>query len=158
MPRATIPKRDSLSLGATRHPDGGPPNNWLSHFGGSGWEWDESTGQYYYHAFLKEQPDSTGAGRWSQQCTTRCVSGSRARVDGFRVDVIWQLIKDEQLRDNPPNPGFAEGMWPYERLLPLYTTDRLQIHEVIAALRRVIDEYDDRRDLSANRAAGDLLS
>src|SRR5207237_9529979 len=37
--------------------DGGPPNNWLSHFGGNAWEWDEATGQYYYHAFLKEQPD-----------------------------------------------------------------------------------------------------
>src|SRR5690348_14408148 len=38
-------------------PDGGPPNNWLSQFGGSAWEWDSASGQYYYHAFLKEQPD-----------------------------------------------------------------------------------------------------
>ena len=138
------PKRDWY-LWRDPAPDGGPPNNWLSHFGGSGWEWDESTGQYYYHAFLKEQPDLN----WRNPAVVAAMHDALrfwlARgVDGFRVDVIWQLIKDEQLRDNPPNPGFAEGMWPYERLLPLYTADRPEIHEVIAALRRVIDEYDDR--------------
>ncbi len=65
-------------------------------------------------------------------------------VDGFRVDVIWHLIKDDQFRDNPPNPGFAEGMWPYTRLLPVHTADRPEIHDVVAGLRRVIEEYDER--------------
>src|SRR5690606_16705093 len=50
------PKRDWY-LWHDAKPDGSPPNNWLSVFGGSAWQWDEATGQYYYHAFLKEQPD-----------------------------------------------------------------------------------------------------
>ena len=55
------PKRDWY-LWHDPPPGGGPPNNWLSNFGGSAWEWDEPTGQYYYHSFLKEQPaTSTGA-------------------------------------------------------------------------------------------------
>ena len=115
------------------------------HFGGSAWEWDEATGQYYYHAFLKEQPDLN----WRNPAVVAAMHDALRfwldrGVDGFRVDVIWQLIKDEQFRDNPPNPGYAEGMRPYERLLPLYTADRPEVHEIIAGLRRVIDEYDDR--------------
>ena len=50
------PKRDWY-LWRDPAPDGGPPNNWLSQFGGSAWEFDQHTGQYYYHAFLREQPD-----------------------------------------------------------------------------------------------------
>ncbi len=52
----TDPKRDWY-IWRDPAPDGGPPNNWLSEFGGGAWEWDEATGQYYYHAYLKEQPD-----------------------------------------------------------------------------------------------------
>ncbi len=126
-------------------PGGGPPNNWLSHFGGSGWEWDEATGQYYYHAFLKEQPDLN----WRNPEVVAAMHAAmrfwlERGVDGFRVDVIWHLIKDDQFRDNPPNPGFAEGMWPYTRLLPVFTADRPEIHDVIAGLRRVVDDYDER--------------
>ncbi len=126
-------------------PGGGPPNNWLSHFGGSGWEWDEATGQYYYHAFLKEQPDLN----WRNPAVVAAMHDAmrfwlERGVDGFRVDVIWHLIKDDQFRDNPPNPGFAEGMWPYTRLLPVFTADRPEIHDVIAGLRRVVDDYDER--------------
>jgi alpha-glucosidase len=65
-------------------------------------------------------------------------------VDGFRVDVIWHLIKDAEFRDNPPNPDYVPGRPPHERLLPLYTTDRPEVHDVIAGLRRVVDEFDDR--------------
>ncbi len=68
----------------------------------------------------------------------------RRGVDGFRVDVMWHLIKDELLRDNPPNPDFANGDQPYTRLLPLYSTDRPEVHEVIAEMRQVMDEFDDR--------------
>ena len=126
-------------------PDGGPPTNWLSVFGGSGWQWDEATGQYYYHAFLKEQPDLN----W-RNAEVRGAMHDAMRfwldrgVDGFRVDVIWHLIKDDQWRDNPVNPGFAPGMPPYDRFLPVYTTDRPEVFEVVAGLRRVIDEYDGR--------------
>jgi alpha-glucosidase len=138
------PKRDWY-IWRDPAPGGGPPNNWLAHFGGGGWEWDAATGQYYYHAFLKEQPDLN----WRNPEVVRAMhDGMRfwldRGVDGFRVDVIWQMIKDDQFRDNPPNPGWAEGMWPYERLLPVYTADRPEILEVVAGLRRVVDEYDER--------------
>ena len=126
-------------------PDGGPPNNWLSEFGGSAWQYDAATGQYYYHAFLAQQPDLN----WRNPDVRRAVYDAmrfwlRKGVDGFRVDVIWHLIKDEQFRDNPPNPGYREGRPPHERILTRYSTDQPEVHEVIAEMRRVIDEFDAR--------------
>src|SRR6185369_8350807 len=86
--------------------DGGPPNNWLSEFGGSAWEYDDTTRQYYYHAFLAQQPDLN----WRNPEVRRAIYDVmrfwlRNGVDGFRVDVIWHLIKDPAFRDNPPNPN-----------------------------------------------------
>ena len=68
----------------------------------------------------------------------------RKGVDGFRVDVIWHLIKDAEFRDNPPNPHYLEGRPPHEKILTQYSTDQPEVHEVIAEMRRVIDEFDDR--------------
>jgi alpha-glucosidase len=126
-------------------PDGGPPNNWMSNFGGSAWQLDERTGQYYYHAFLKEQPDLN----WRNP-EVRAAMHDVLRfwldrgVDGFRVDVLWHLIKDDECRDNPPNPGYGPGQPPHHAHAPLYTTDRPEVQQVVTGLRRVIDEYDDR--------------
>jgi alpha-glucosidase len=58
--------------------------------------------------------------------------------------VIWHLIKDDQFRDNPLNPGFHPERPPHERLLPLYTADQEEVHGVIAEMRGVVDEFDDR--------------
>jgi len=125
--------------------NGGPPNNWLSVFGGSGWQWDEATGQYYYHAFLKEQPDLNWRNPKVRDAMHDAMRFWLDRgVDGFRVDVIWHLIKDDRWRDNPLNPGFAPGMSPYNRLLPVYTADRPEVLDVVAGLRRVVDAYDER--------------
>ncbi|HAP12503.1 MULTISPECIES: alpha-amylase family glycosyl hydrolase [unclassified Afipia] len=125
--------------------EGGPPNNWLSEFGGSTWEFDAHTGQYYYHAFLRSQPDLN----WRNPEVRGAMHDVmrfwlRRGVDGFRVDVMWHLIKDDVLRDNPPNPDFVPGQQPYEQLIPLYSTDRPEVHDVVAELRQVIDEFDDR--------------
>jgi len=65
-------------------------------------------------------------------------------VDGFRVDVLWMLIKDDQFRDNPVNPGYVPGESSYKRLLPLYTANRPEVHAVIAEMRGVMDAYQDR--------------
>jgi alpha-glucosidase len=125
--------------------DGGPPNNWLSVFGGSAWEWDEASRQYYYHAFLKEQPDLNWRNREVRAAMYDVLRFWLERgVDGFRVDVIWHLIKDEQFRDNPPNPEYRLGQQPYARLDPVYTTDRPDVHEVIGEMRQVVDSYEDR--------------
>jgi alpha-glucosidase len=126
-------------------PDGGPPNNWLSEFGGSAWQFDAQTGQYYYHAFLAQQPDLN----WRNENVRAAIHDVMRfwlirGVDGFRIDVIWHLIKDAEFRDNPPNPAYVPGRPPHERLLPLYTTDRPEVQDVIAGLRRVVDEFDDR--------------
>jgi len=125
--------------------DGGPPNNWVSEFGGSAWQYDPLTKQYYYHAFLAKQPDLN----WRNPAVRYAIHEVmrfwlRKGVDGFRVDVIWHLIKDASFRDNPPNPNFVQGMPPNEKLLPLYTTDQPEVHEVIAEMRRVIDEFSSR--------------
>ena len=125
--------------------EGGPPNNWLSEFGGSTWEFDAHTGQYYYHAFLRSQPDLN----WRNPEVRGAMHDVmrfwlRRGVDGFRVDVMWHLIKDDLLRDNPPNPDFVPGQQPYEQLIPLYSTDRPEVHDVVAELRQVIDEFEDR--------------
>ncbi|HEY2136576.1 MAG TPA: alpha-amylase family glycosyl hydrolase [Xanthobacteraceae bacterium] len=125
--------------------DGGPPNNWLSEFGGTAWQPDERTGQSYYHAFLAQQPDLNWRNPKVRAAIHDVMRFWLARgVDGFRVDVIWRLIKDDQFRDNPPNPEFAPGRPPHERLLQVYTADRPEVHEVVAELRRVVDEFDDR--------------
>ena len=138
------PKRDWYIWRDGRD-EGGPPNNWLSEFGGSSWEFDERTEQYYYHAFLRAQPDLN----WRNPEVRHAIHEVmrfwlRRGVDGFRVDVMWHLIKDDLLRDNPPNPDFTPDRQPYERLLPLYSTDRPEVHAVVAEMRQVIDAFDDR--------------
>ncbi len=126
-------------------PDGGPPNNWLSVFGGSAWELDAATGQYYYHAFLKEQPDLNWRNPEVRKAMLDVLRFWFDRgVDGFRIDVLWHVIKDAKLRDNPENPDFRAGGNPYHRLLPVYSTDQPEAHDVAAEMRRVADAYDDR--------------
>ncbi|HET9956069.1 MAG TPA: alpha-amylase family glycosyl hydrolase [Polyangiaceae bacterium] len=125
--------------------DGGPRNNWLSAFGGSAWEYDEATGQYYYHAFLKEQPDLN----WrNPQVRAAMYSAMRfwldRGVDGFRVDVLWHLIKDAQFRDNPVNPDYVQGDIPYNSLVPAYSTDQPEVHEIVREMRQLVDSYPNR--------------
>ncbi|GGC11758.1 alpha-amylase [Novosphingobium endophyticum] len=125
--------------------DGGPPNNWVSNFGGSAWEFDEETEQYYYHAFLQEQPDLN----WRNPEVRAAMSDTLRfwldkGVDGFRVDVIWHLIKDEQFRDNPPNPAWEPGQPEIDRFLQVHSADQPHVREVIAELRDVIEEYENR--------------
>jgi alpha-glucosidase len=125
--------------------DGGPPNNWLSNFGGGGWEWDAATAQYYFHSFLKEQPDLDWRNPAVRQAIYDVLRFWLDRgVDGFRVDVIWLLIKDDQLRDNPVNPAFRPGEASQNRLLSLYTADRPEMQEIVAEMRDVLDAYDGR--------------
>jgi alpha-glucosidase len=136
------PKRDWY-LWHDPAPDGGPPNNWLSNFGGSAWEWDAATQQYYYHSFLKEQPDLN----WRNPEVVAAMHEVlrfwlRKGVAGFRIDVLWMLIKDDQWRDNPPNPAYQPGMPRFQSQLPLYTTDRPEVQDIVEGLRAVADEFD----------------
>lgn len=121
------------------------PNNWLSHFGGSGWEHDEKTDQYYYHSFLKQQPDLN----WRNPEVKAAMFDAlrfwlKKGVDGFRVDVMWLMIKDDQFRDNPPNPGYRLGQASNNRQLPTYNSDRPEVHDLVAEMRAVVDEFPQR--------------
>ena len=138
------PKRDWYIWKDAR-PGGGPPNNWMSHFGGSAWERDEASRQYYYHAYLKPQPDLN----WrNPEVRTAMYDVLRfwmeLGVDGFRVDVIWHLMKDSDFRDNPPNPDYRQGQPEIDRWLQVHSADRPDVHEVIEEMRAVVDEYPHR--------------
>ncbi|MGA0594201.1 alpha-amylase family glycosyl hydrolase [Enterovirga sp. CN4-39] len=138
------PKRDWY-IWRDPKPDGSPPNNWVSNFGGSAWQFDEATGQYYYHAFLKEQPDLNWRNPELRQAMHNVLRFWLDKgVDGFRVDVIWHLIKDAQFRDNPRNPAWHPDRPEIESLLQVHSNDQEEVHDVIAGMRRILDEYKDR--------------
>lgn len=139
------PKRDWY-VWADAAEDGGPPNNWLSRFGGSAWAWDDATQQYYYHAFLREQPDLN----WRNAGVRRAMADvlrfwSRRGVDGFRVDASAVLLEDELLRDDPPDPKYdPKTTPPPQRLTRVFTDDRPETMDCLAELRAVIDEFPQR--------------
>ncbi len=126
-------------------PDGGPPNNWRSMFGGIGWEWSPARGQWYYHAFLKEQPDLN----WRNPKVVAAMHDVLRfwldrGVDGFRVDVIWHLLKDPDFRDNPPNPDWTPDEPEVRHILQIMTCDQPGIIDLVKGFRKVLDEFDDR--------------
>jgi alpha-glucosidase len=138
------PKRDWY-IWRDPAPDGGPPNNWISNFGGSAWAWDEATGQYYYHAFLTEQPDLNWRNPEVRAAMYDVLRFWLKRgVDGFRVDVIWHLIKDAAFRDNPPNPAYQPTQAEINRYLQVHSADQPEVHEVITEMRRVLEEFPER--------------
>jgi alpha-glucosidase len=125
-------------------PDGGPPNNWLSFFGGPAWTFDEHTGQYYLHQFVTQQPELNYR---NPDVLPAMLDNMRfwleRGVDGFRVDVIWLMMKDEQFRDEPPDPNW-DGVNPHASLQHIHTQNVPGVHDIIRKMRAVLDEYDDR--------------
>jgi alpha-glucosidase len=122
--------------------DGGPPNNWISDFGGSAWQWDKVTRQYYYHAFLKEQPDLN----WRHPAVQAAMYDVMRfwfdrGVDGFRIDVLWHMLKAADFPDNPPNPAYRSEMGEMHRLLQLHSTDQPEVHRIAADMREIADSY-----------------
>jgi alpha-glucosidase len=121
--------------------DGNPPNNWVAVFGGPAWEWDEATGQSYYHAYLPEQPDLNWRNPEVREAMLAVLRFWKARgADGFRVDAMRQVLKDGSLRDNPPAPGYEGPADRYASLVPEFTTDLDEVQEVVAAIRAEIGE------------------
>ena len=139
---------------------GNPPNNWYSTFGGSAWELDPATGEYFYHFFFKEQPDLN----WHNPEVKKALFDA-ARfwldlgVDGFRLDAIGTLFEDESYLDQPVKESqydlflrentttsveekqaigkLWEEMFQYQHDLP-------EVHQVMRELRQVINQYPDR--------------
>jgi len=137
------PKRDWY-IWRDPAPDGGPPNNWLSFFGGPAWTFDESTGQYYLHQFVTQQPELNYR---HPDVLPAMLDNVRfwldKGVDGFRIDVIWLMWKDEQFRDEPLNPRW-DGVEPFQKLDHIYTQNLPGVHELIRQMRGVLDEYNER--------------
>lgn len=143
------PKRDWYVWRDARS-DGSPPNNWLSVFGGSAWEWDASTGQFYLHSFLKEQPDLNWRNPEVQQAMFDVVRFWLDRgVDGFRIDVAHYIMKDPELRDNPPNQSFGshlhKSLGPYDAQIHLYDKGHPDVHEIYRQFRKLLDDYSEER-------------
>jgi alpha-glucosidase len=140
------PKRNWYVWHNPKPETGGPPNNWLAVFGGSAWEWDETTGQYYLHSFLKEQPDLN----WrNPDVKAAMFDGIRfwlkRGVDGFRVDVAHYIMKDPKYRDNPPAPtgekSFHRPHGQYDTQRHLYDKGHPDVHTVYREFRNILDEY-----------------
>lgn len=125
-------------------PDGSPPNNWLSFFGGSAWEFDEITGQYYLHSFLSKQPDLN----WDNPEVRRAM-GDVLRfwldkgIDGFRVDVARVISKDPELRDEPENPNYHDDgrSNPHHRLIHQYSQYGPHLMQYWQEMATIVAEY-----------------
>ena len=137
--------------------DGGPPNNWRSPFGGSAWEWDEATGQYYLHNFLDRQPDLNWWNPAVRDAFDEIVRFWFDRgIAGFRIDVAHALVKDELLRDDtvaiesdPPSVR-AHG------LRADFSMNRPEGHDVLRRWRAIADTYDPNRVLLGETYVWDL--
>ena len=123
----------------------GPPNNWLSEFGGAAWSKDAATGQYYYHAYLPDQPDLNWRNPEVRAAMLDAMRFWLARgVDGFRLDTIHHLFEDPALADNPPNPDFRAGMSPTLAYARTHQVDLPEVQDVLAEFRRLTDSFGDR--------------
>lgn len=137
------PKRDWY-VWSDPKPDGWPPNNWLGHFGGLAWEWDDQTAQYYLHSFLKEQPDLNWRNPEVKEAMFDVLRFWMERgVDGFRLDVAHYIMKDPDLRDNPLKAELGEIA--YENQIHLYDKGHPDVHGIFRELRAVLDAYSQDR-------------
>jgi alpha-glucosidase len=122
-------------------PGGEPPNNWISPWGGSPWEWDPSTEQYYLHTHLVEQPDLN----WRNPEVVRAMHDVLRfwldrGVGGFRIDVIHGILKDPELRDNPVIPGVPGPGGQHH----IHDRNHPDVHAALREIRRLLDGYDER--------------
>ncbi len=140
----TNPKRDWYiwrdGKGETATSKGEPPNNWQSWFGGSAWQWDPKTRQYYYHYFYVQQPDLN----WRNPEVRKAMYGvldfwMKRGVAGFRIDAVSRLFEDPQMRDDPYLPG--HDAYGDRNIQHKYTDDQPGVHEVLKEVRKVIDKY-----------------
>jgi len=124
-------------------PGGGPPNNWVSSFGGPAWTLDEGTGQYYMHNHLPEQPDLNWWNEEVRREFDEIISTWLGRgIAGFRIDVCNGMVKDAELRNNPP----SDDSDPWDVRLfgqkPVYNCNRPESHDVIRRWRKLADGFD----------------
>ena len=161
--------QDALSGRDARHrdfyvwadpkPDGSPPNNWLSNFGGPAWTLHEPTGQYFLHNFLAEQPDLNWFNEEVRAAFDEILRFWYERgIAGFRIDVCHAIVNDAELRDDPP-PGPDDHPEIRRReLKQVYSMNRPELHDVLRRWRAVSDEEDPPRMLVGETYVLDLES
>ena len=161
---------------ADPNPDGTPPNNWLSVFGGSAWTWEGRRKQYYLHNFLASQPDlNFHCEAVQQQLLDDMEFWLQLGVDGFRLDAANFYFHDQALRNNPPNLDIREGGIgvrvdnPYAYQRHLYDKTQPQNLDFLRRLRALLERYpgtatvaeigcdDSLRTMAAYTSGGDTL-
>lgn len=139
------PKRDWY-VWKDGKPDGLPPNNWLSVFGGDAWEYDEHTGQYYLHSFLKQQPDLN----WDNPEVREAMHNQLKfwldmGVDGFRVDAVSWISKDTEFRDEEINNAYAhDGSDPHNALVHAYSQNGPNLYRYLDEMAELVGSYGER--------------
>lgn len=138
----TNPKHDWY-VWADAKPDGSPPSNWQSVFGGPAWTWDARRGQYYLHNFLSSQPQLNVHRTAVQDALLNVARFWLDRgVDGFRIDALNFAMHDPALTDNPPAPASDKPRTrPFDFQQRLYNQSHADIPAFIARIREVTDEY-----------------
>jgi alpha-glucosidase len=123
------------------NPQGGPPNNWYSIFGGKAWKYDETIGQYYLHTFDERQPDLNWRNPQVQKAILDVMKfWLKHGTDGFRLDVFNAYFKHPELRDNPPSFGLRG----YERQQHIHDMDQPEMIPLLQEFRRLLNDYPDR--------------
>ncbi len=143
----TSPRREWY-VWADAKPDGTPPNNWVSSFGGPAWTLDPATDQFYLHNHLSEQPDLNW---WNEEVRAEFDATFRFWFDrgvaGFRIDVCNIIVKDALLRDNPPATADDDLDVQLLGQRPVYNGNRPEVHDVIRRWRTLAESYDHPRIL-----------
>ena len=150
------PHRD-FYVWADPKPDGSPPNNWLSSFGGPAWTLDEASGQFYLHNFLPTQPDLNW---WSEDVREAFDEILRFWFDrgiaGWRIDVTHGIVKDRELRDDPAATADDHPLIQARGNRQVFSMNRPEVHDVLRRWRAIADADDPQRILVGETYVLDL--
>ena len=150
------PHRD-FYVWADPKPDGSPPNNWLSSFGGPAWTLDEASGQFYLHNFLPTQPDLNW---WSEEVREAFDDILRfwfeRGIAGFRIDVTHGIVKDRELRDDPAATPTTIRWSRRAGSKQVFSMNRPEVHDVLRRWRALADADDPQRILVGETYVLDL--
>ncbi|EFN70155.1 Maltase 1 [Camponotus floridanus] len=117
-----------------------PPNNWLSVFGGSAWEYNSIRNQWYLHQFHKKQPDLNYTNpEVQEEMKETILYWLRKGVDGFRVDAVPHLFETNYTLDEPTSG--IEDDYEYDSLNHIFTTDQPETYNLVLSWRKILDEY-----------------
>jgi alpha-glucosidase len=152
----TSPYRD-FYVWADPKPDGSPPNNWVSSFGGPAWTLDEASGQFYLHNFLPSQPDLNWWSEDVREAFDEILRFWFARgIAGWRIDVTHGIVKDRELRDDPAATADDHPLTQARGNKQVFSMNRPEVHDVLRRWRTIADAYDPKRILVGETYVLDL--